>query len=406
VQVKEHRISKSLSCVLLVLVSVAGAVRLHAQASSDEGDKAPQSWSSTTEQRDTTGTANSTRTSISHKEDKSGTTEKRTVERLGDGGQYQPYLETERQSTRVNANTTKTVERTYGRDANGNRQLVQVTQSEVTTSPDGGQKAVRTTMNPDVNGGLQTVRREIEDSRPLGSGVQETKTTVLSPDASGSLVPIQRTLERQTQSGENAVKFHKETSSADLNGGWQLNEIREGSITKNGSEKVKEENVLRPNVDGTFSVAERKVSKESDSKAGDSNATVEWYSTSTPGVAGDGALHLNERVTTRHVKGADGREVTQQQVEQRNAGNPGDRFGVTQQSVQVVRTGANGTTQTSTVQSVDANGNMGVVWVDMGKSDKSTIQVDTAPGKTASSDTKPGQAGQPGEAKASPSTKK
>jgi len=44
-----------------------------------------------------------------------------------------------------------------------------------------------------------------------------------------------------------------------------------------------------------------------------------------------------------------------------------------------VRPGANGTLQTSTVQTRDANGNMGVVWVDMGKSDKSTLQVNAVP---------------------------
>src|SRR5262249_31084147 len=151
-------------------------------------------------------------------------------------------------------------------------------------SAGGDQRVTRTTLNPDANGSLQTVRREIEDSKQLSPGVQETKTTVLGPDSSGSPVAVQRHVGRQKQAGENSVKFHKETSSADINGGWQTNEIREGSVTKNGAEQVKEENVLRPNGDGKFAVAERTVSRDSDPKTGHAKSTVESFSTSTPGM--------------------------------------------------------------------------------------------------------------------------
>lgn len=366
--------------VTLTFGLLGSGVSLRAQSNSDDGQSnSTQSWSSTTEERDSTGSTNPTRTTISHKENKNGSSDKQTTERMGDGGRYQPYSETEKETVRVNSTTTKVIERTFARDPNGNRQLIQVTQSESHSSPGGEEHVVRTTSNPDANGRLQTIRREVADSKQLGPGVQETKTTVSSPDTSGSLIPIQRTVERQTQSGENAVKFRKETSAADLNGGWQTNEIREGTIKQNGTEQVKEENILRPNADGQFAVAERTVSREAASSPGNQSRSVESYSTNTPGMADEGRLSLNQRVTTQQSKGPDGREVTRRQVQQRNAGNPGNGLGTTEQRVEVVRPGANGTLQTSTVQTRDANGNMGVVWVDMGKSDKSTLQVDAVP---------------------------
>ena len=65
-----------------------------------------------------------------------------------------------------------------------------------------------------------------------------------------------------------------------------------------------------------------------------------------------------------------------------------DGLGLAEQRVDVLRPGPNGTMQTSTVQTRDANGNMGVVWVDMGKSDKSTIQVDATADQAKTKDSK------------------
>jgi len=40
-----------------------------------------------------------------------------TVERLGPEGHYEPYYDIEKESVKVNGTTTRTIERTFARDA-------------------------------------------------------------------------------------------------------------------------------------------------------------------------------------------------------------------------------------------------------------------------------------------------
>ena len=118
--------------------------------------------------------------------------------------------------------------------------------------------------------------------------------------------------------------------------------------------------------------------------AGDKRATVETFSNSLPGSPVDSNLRLNQRVTTVHRKGADGAQSTEKQVEQRNPGQPSDRVQLTQQAIDIVRPGLDGTTrQTQTLRSLDSNGGFGVVSVDTRKQDDApAIKVDIAPAKT------------------------
>jgi len=244
-------------------------------------------------------------------------------------------------------------------------------------------KVVRTTSNPDANGGLQIVQREIQDSRQTSPNVQETKTTLLTADPNGGLAASRQTQERQTKSSDHNVEFRKSTLLPDLNGNWQLSEVREGTVKDDGKDRTKEERVLRPGTDGNLSVVERTVSKESENAAGEKRDTVETYSTDLPGSAVDGSLHLNQRVTTVHRKGEDGAQSTEKQVEQRNPAQPSDSLRVTQQAIDIVRPGLGGTSrETQTIRSLDSNGSLGVVSVDTRKQDNApAIQVDIAPAK-------------------------
>ena len=98
-----------------------------------------------------------------------------------------PTLIFEKESVKVDANTVRVLERTFGRDSNGQRALTQVTEEERRTSRDGDMKSVRTTSNPDANGSLQVVQREIQETRKTGPGAEDTKTTVFTPNINGGL---------------------------------------------------------------------------------------------------------------------------------------------------------------------------------------------------------------------------
>ena len=61
---------------------------------------------------------------------------------MGSNGEYQPDSDTETETIHVNATTTRTVVRTYSWDANGRRNLVQVTEEEARSSASGDTQVV------------------------------------------------------------------------------------------------------------------------------------------------------------------------------------------------------------------------------------------------------------------------
>jgi hypothetical protein len=303
---------------------------------------------------------------------------------MGMYGRYAPYLDVQKETVKVDANTVRTIERAYGRDSDGRKTLVQVNEEERRTFPGGVTKTVRTTSNPDANGGLQVVQRETQDARQIGPNVQETKSTFFTASGNGGLAASMQTTERNTKTGEHNVEFRKSTLLPDLNGGWQVGEVREGTIKEDGKDRTKDERVLRPGADGNLTVIERTVSKETENAAGEKKSAVETYSNNLPGSPVDDSLRLNQRVTTVSRKGEDGRQSTETQVEQLNPGQPSDRPRLTEQTIDIVRPALDGTTrQTQTLRSRDSSGGLGVVSVDTRNQINSpAIQVDIAPAKT------------------------
>ena len=305
-------------------------------------------------------------------------------------GRYAPYLDVQKETIKADANTVRTIERTFGRDSDGRKTLVQVTEEEKHILPGGAVKVVRNTSNPDANGALQIVQREIQDTRQISPSVQETKSTILTASPNGGLAASAETTERQTKTSDHTVEFRKSTLLPDSNGNWQLSEVREGTVKDDGKDRTKEERVLQPGSDGNLSVVARTVSKESQNTAGEKRDTVETYSNNLPGTPIDGSLRLNQRVVTVYRKSEDGVQSTTKQVEQRNPGQPSDSLRVTEQAIDIVRPGisqpgSGGTRrETQTIRVLDSNGSLGVVSVDTRKQDNSpAIQVDIAPAKTA-----------------------
>jgi hypothetical protein len=348
-------------------------------ASEQTSSNTSKSWTSTTESQ-TQSNINPTRTTEAHTESNGRTVDKRAVERLGLDGRYEPYLDIEKESVQVDATKVRTVERTFGRNPDGQKFLTQQTEEESRTLPGGDQKVVRTISNPDVNGRLQMVRREIQDAKQTSPDVRETTTTVLTPDINGGLAPTIRIEGRETQRKVGVTESRKSTFLSDSNGNWQLSEVREGEVKEEGDKtRTREDRILRPGTDGKLAVVERTVSKESETAAGEKRTMVESYSTNLPGTSGDGSLHLNQRVTTVGRARPDGGQVTEEQVEQRSPAEPGEGLHITQKTIDIVGTSAGGTKeQTRTVLSTDSTGDLGVVWIDTTRSAGSpAVHVDT-----------------------------
>lgn len=335
---------KHLSQLALLAIAACCCSRpmLWAQASDSQTGEANQSWTAATETQ--SDGVSLTRTVESHNQRGNQTLDNQSLQRRGSDGRFEPYQDIEKTTVQVDASTVRTTTRTFGRDADGAKMLVQVTEEEKHILPGGASNVVRNTSSPDVNGKLQLVQREIAETKKTGKDVEETKTTVLLPSANGGLDPSMKMEERRTSGANGTVESQKTTLFPDGTGRWQVGETRQATTTQEGKNRSTEERVFRPDSDGKLGEVSRTVTKESESAGGEKRNSVESYSVDAPGSASDGRLHLVERATTAQ------------------RGDP---------------TGARAT---RTVQARDANGSFGVVSVDTTQSDKANVvQVQIAP---------------------------
>jgi hypothetical protein len=355
--------------IFSVILCVGSAVCVRAQDA--QTNKTDESWTATTQT--SIDHANPSRTLESHSKTDNRSVDKQRVEVLGSDGRYQPYYDTETETIQVNATTTRTVVREYRWDTNGRRNLLQVTEQESQSSSNGDSHVVSTTSSADADGNLHLAQREVADTRKASPDVQETKTTVYVNDGTGSFTPSQQTREVQTSGADHSVEVKKTTLLPGANGNWQVFEVKEKTIKDDAKNRTSEERISRSDIDGRTSEVSRTVGHETENANGERSATVETYTPNVPGMAGDGKLHLTERNTSNQNKDAD-KKNTEQQIEQPKPGNPADGLQVIAKTKYTVHYAANGTQQTKTIQTRDANGNFSVISTETEKSDQVPVQ--------------------------------
>jgi hypothetical protein len=347
------------------------------QTSDSQTGGANKSWTSTTDLQ--SDGANPTRTTESHTQSGNRTLDNQSVQRRGSNGQFEPYQDIERETVKVNATTVRTTTRTFGRDSDGAKTLVQVTEEERRSLPGGDSNVIRITSNPDANGNLQLVQREVEATKRISKNIEETKTTVMLLGINGGVSPVMQVQERRER-GANTVESQKTTLLPDGVGNWQVSETRHDITRQDGKNRNTEERVSRPDPEGKLAEISRTVSKESEAAPGEKHNTSETYSVDVPGSSRDGSLHLVERSTVAQSISSTGQQTTQRQVEQPDPGNPDSGLQVTILTTDSVSPGASGAQATRTIQMRDPNGSLEVVSVDTTKSDKvNTVQVQIAP---------------------------
>ena len=356
--------------IFSVILCVGSAVCVRAQDA--QANKTDESWTATTQT--SIDHANPSRTLESHSKADNRSVDKQRVEVLGPDGRYQPYYDTETETIQVNATTTRTVVREYRWDTNGRRNLLQMTEQESQSSSNGDSHVVSTTSSADVDGNLHLAQREVADTRKASPDVQETKTTVYVNDGTGSFTPSQQTREVQTSGADHSVEVKKTTLLPGANGNWQVFEVKEKTIKDDDAKnRTSEERISRSDIDGRTSEVSRTVGHETENADGERSATVETYTPNVPGMAGDGKLHLTERNTSNQNKDAD-KKNTEQQIEQPKSGNPTDGLQVIAKTKYTVHYAVNGTQQTKTIQTRDANGNFSVISTETEKSDQVPAQ--------------------------------
>ena len=300
---------------------------------------------------------------------------------LGPDGRYQAETESDTETIRVDPTATRTIVRMYRWDANGSRNLVQLTEEEANTSASGDTHVVRTNSSTDVNGNLQLVQREIADTKKMGSDAQETKTKVYLSDGNGGFTPSRQTQELQRRTSDNGTEVEKTTLVPDTNGNWQLLEVTKRTVKEDGKKQTSDESVSRPDLEGRLSEVSRTVGEETETAPGERTSTIETYTVEASGVPVDGGLHLSQRLTTVQKNDSD-KKTTEQKVEQPNVGNPNDGLQLNGKNKYTVKYAPAGTLQTKTIQVRGPNGTFTVFSADTQKSD----QHPAVPATTPSSD--------------------
>lgn len=323
---------------------------------------------------------NPTRTTESHTHSGNRTEDNRSIQRLGTDGRFEPYQDIETTTVQVNATTVRTTTRTFGRDSDGGKTLVQVTEEEKRTLPGGDSSVVRSTSNPDANGNLQLVQRQIEETKEISKGIEETKTTVMLPGGNGDLAPAMKTQERRQQGTDGTIDSQKTTLLPDGNGNWQVGETKQTTIHQEGKTRSSEQTVSRPDLDGHLDEVSRTVSKESETAPGQTVKSVETDSLDVPGVPRDRSLHPVEVTTTIRKTTSSGQQTSDQEVRRPDPGDPGAGLRVTTITIDTVSPGSSGSHATRSVEALDANDNLGIVSVDTAQTTKSqAVQVQIAP---------------------------
>ena len=317
----------------------------------------------------------------SHSQNGNRTLDKRSVEIRGTDGHFEPYQDIEKETLNVDASTVGTTMRTFARDVNGMKALVQVTEEEKHILPGDDSNVVRVTSNPDLNGRLQPVQREIVETKKIGKDLEETNATVMLPSVNGGLAPAFKTHELRKRAANDTVETRKNHMLLpDVNGKWQVSEVRQATTRQEGTNRTTEERVSRPDSEGKLGEVSRVVSQESESTSGEKRSVVETYSIDVPGTTRDGSLHLVERKTSTEKSSSTGERATEQKVEQTNPGDPGSGLRVSVLVDGRMVPGPSGEQSTVTIRARDSNGKFGIVSVDTTKADRiPTIQVQQTP---------------------------
>jgi hypothetical protein len=370
-------------CLLVVIVAYSLCSKAFAQTpDSRTAEEPPNSWTATTDLKsdDLLPERIPVRIIKSHSGNGNRTLDKRSVEIRGTDGHFEPYQDIERETLTVDAFTVKTTMRTFARDVNGRKALVQVTEEEKHILPGDDSNIVRVTYNPDVNGRLQPVQREAVETKKIGKDLEETNTTVMLPSANGGLAPAFKTHELRKRAANDTVETEKTTWLPDVNGKWQLSEIRQNTATQEAGDRKIEERVFRPDAEGKLGQISSVLSQESGSTSGEKRSVVETYSIDVPGTTQDGSLHLVERKTSTESSSSTDEQATQQKVEQINPGDPGADLRVSVLVDGRMVPGPLGEQSTVTIRARDSNSSFGIVSVDTTKTDRiPTIQLQQTP---------------------------
>lgn len=223
-------------------------------------------------------------------------------------------VEVERETIQVDSQTVRTIERAYRRDANGRRQLQDVTEVEQRTFSDGRVEAVQTKSTIDVNGRMQVWRQQRQETRNLGDDRWETSSTVLKPGTDGRLETVYRIQQTEHRDADDVVRMERVVEEQDLNNRWNVIEQRSATVEERAEETIQQETVYERGPFGELSLKSQVSSIEWQDKDGGIHRTIDTYQPDSRG-----EMELVERIELKEVTLDNGNKQSIQELQTRSS---------------------------------------------------------------------------------------
>ena len=220
-------------------------------------------------------------------------------------------------------NTTLTSQDVFDLTMDKRRRLAATNESRQDTQANGDTVTVSRRWSPDPNGRLYLTQL-VKETRSVGSDVQRIDTSLLLPGINAKLEEAERTVYTERQISPEVARHEGTRSVRDVNGRWNPVEIRQGEVRKIGTlERVEEETVQRPDVNGHLAISEVTVTRSSSTKEQE-QLVVERYEPITDVRGTNGRPPLSERVQRTTTATPNGGRYIVETVEARNLAAPNE----------------------------------------------------------------------------------
>ena len=280
----------------------------------------PRSSSSAVERSYSAGSAASSRTVQTRTESGGREVVTETTELPGTDGRFKASAETTTETVRAGSKSVQTKRDVFAFDSEGRRKLVETTQGDQQTLPDGTSRTVENTWTPDPSGRLGLSQRQVQEAKSAGPNVKQTDTTIYRPGINEALREAERVQQTERQVSSDLLQSESTRSVRDANGRWQPIETRNQEVRKTAAtERLEEETVRRLDANGALTPAERKVTRRSGAN-GQEQVVTETYSQNIGGMIRrpDNRLELDQRLRITTVTSANGGHQTIQSIGKMN----------------------------------------------------------------------------------------
>src|SRR5436190_7492390 len=192
------------------------------------------------------------------------------IEALSFDGRFKSSLETTTETIRSTPDAWQMKRDVVGFGAHGERTLLETTQSEHQTLPDGTVTILQSTWTPDLNRRLRLTSRQIQHRQSISPDNREIDTVIYRIGVEGALQESESIRQTERSIGPDILRRESTRLVRDANGRLRPAETRSQDVRiAGGSEYLEAETIHRPDMDGDPILSERAVIRRVSAGAAD-----------------------------------------------------------------------------------------------------------------------------------------